>query len=81
MANFEQAIKWLRAGKKVKTKTMLENTYLFIRDNLVLHRGACEEEDDACTLRLFVDWLKNKSWEIFRDERCSKCGQVVENGS
>lgn len=64
MANFQQAIKWLNEGKKVRRKSWSKDSYFDeARNGLKLF--SCEKES-GCPL--LIGDLKATNWEIYEEE-------------
>jgi len=67
MADFIQAIKWLKDGKKVKKNGMSKNVYLFMKDDAIKHRGFFEEESNADNFSFYDDLIEGNDWEIYEE--------------
>lgn len=61
MANFEQALKWLRQGKKVKLKPWIDN-WLYVDEDFI--RWRCEAMYCPC-----IENVNRDDWEIYEDPK------------
>lgn len=81
MADFIQAVKWMKEGKKVRTKIMVKNVYVYISCNRLFHKG-CNSDSPLDSVWAFeaTDWeiYKEKDdWKLSDevDKECAVCGK------
>ena len=75
MANFKQAIKWLKDGKKVRRPNWKKDSHwIFGRDQTILFHG-------ITNAHIHLNQIEADDWEIYKgpkDWTCSKCGKTYK---
>ena len=72
MVKFNTAIKWMRAGKKVKRPSWMKGSYLTLGVNeSILYRG-------FMNAHIHLNQIEADDWEIYKEPKqeywtCSKC--------
>ena len=60
MADFKQAVKWMKEGKKVRRKTWIHPGYLYSNGIHIFHENGNE-------LRCFIEFLEATDFEIYNE--------------
>ncbi len=63
MADFKQAIEWMKVGKKIRRPHWLKNVYI----NQTQHKGVVKDEDGTLTT-FGIDDFEANDWEIYCPE-------------
>ena len=85
MSNFNQAIKWLKEGKKVRRPSWEENNYWILGiDEKISFK-------DGTTTHIHVNQIEAKDWEIYEEmkitgslaignnEKCPFCDEILDD--
>ena len=88
MADFKQAIKWMKEGRKVKSERYFEGDYFYIKNDIIMFSSEGIDEDEKQGFEL--DDFEATDWEIYCEEhdwenlpycepmsgrrRCKDCG-------
>jgi len=72
MATFQNAIKWMREGKKVRRENWAIDSYIYVRDTYdsnskILHSGGNHA-------MVGLKWSEAKDWECIEDNLSNKIG-------
>ncbi len=68
---FEESIKLLMVGKKVRFEGMSKDVYLFGRNGRIFHRGLNETEEEVMKcqpFRVFDEFWWEKNWEEVEEQ-------------
>ena len=72
---FEEGIKEMLKGNKITTISMAKNVYLFIKNNKIMHRGACQSEEDYTEIYcsylqdILVGCYKDEEWKVVEEKK------------
>jgi hypothetical protein len=85
MADFLQAVKWMREGKQVRKGSMIKDVYLFIKGDRIYHRGATDFNENCKEMIPYASFIENENWEIYEEETLiikkgyykTKCGRYL----
>ena len=64
MANFEQAVEWMKEGKKVRLRSWGENVYIYNDGGMIKHSTERIRE----TFSFFLTYFIATDWEIYKEE-------------
>lgn len=67
MADFIQAIKWMREGKKVRSERYLEGDHFYIENNTIMFFGPGWDEPEKTSFEDIEDF-EATDWEILQEK-------------
>ena len=76
MADFKQSIKWMKEGKKVRSKRWNPSSYIHTEENLIKH-SLTGNEGYKC----FINDIETTDWEIYGEDRTNLCVKCSKSSS